>query len=74
MLFAHSADPKRGIPAQDYAAHVDGVVNRAIGQLMRPLGMRRTTESFEKGRSSCRRVSRLGEVGRGESGGVVWKT
>lgn len=29
MLFAHSADEKRGIPAQDYAAHVDGVVNRA---------------------------------------------
>ena len=29
MLFAHSADPKRGIPAQDYAAHVGGVVNRA---------------------------------------------
>ena len=29
MLFAHSPDPKRGIPAQDYAAHVCGVVNRA---------------------------------------------
>jgi CRISPR-associated endonuclease/helicase Cas3 len=29
MLFAHSPDPKRGIPAQDYAAHVGGVVGRA---------------------------------------------
>ena len=29
MLLAHSPDSKRGIPAQDYAAHVDGVVNRA---------------------------------------------
>jgi CRISPR-associated endonuclease/helicase Cas3 len=29
MPFAHSPDPKREIPAQDYAAHVDGVVNRA---------------------------------------------
>jgi CRISPR-associated endonuclease Cas3-HD len=29
MLFAHSDDPKKGIPAQDYATHVDGVVNRA---------------------------------------------
>lgn len=29
MLLAHSADLKRKIPAQDYAAHVDGVVNRA---------------------------------------------
>lgn len=29
MLLAHSADLKREIPAQDYAAHVDGVVNRA---------------------------------------------
>jgi len=29
MLFAHSPDPKREILAQDYAAHVDGVVNRA---------------------------------------------
>ncbi|MBP7231618.1 MAG: DEAD/DEAH box helicase family protein [Syntrophaceae bacterium] len=30
MPFAHSPDKERGIPAQDYAAHVDGVVNRAI--------------------------------------------
>ncbi|MEI6125849.1 MAG: CRISPR-associated endonuclease Cas3'' [Pseudomonadota bacterium] len=29
MLFAHSADPKRGVPAQKYADHVSGVVNRA---------------------------------------------
>lgn len=29
MLFAHSADPKRGIPAQGYAAHIDGVASRA---------------------------------------------
>lgn len=29
MPFAHSPDPKRDIPAQDYAAHVDGVVDRA---------------------------------------------
>ena len=29
MLFAHSADPKRGIPAQGYAAHVGGVVKIA---------------------------------------------
>ncbi len=29
MPFAHSPDPKREIPAQDYAAHVDGVVNQA---------------------------------------------
>lgn len=29
MLFAHSGDQKRGVPAQDYATHVDGVVNRA---------------------------------------------
>jgi len=29
MLFAHSPDLKREIPAQDYAAHVDGVVNQA---------------------------------------------
>jgi len=28
-MLAHSADPKRGIPAQDYAAHVCGVVNLA---------------------------------------------
>ncbi len=30
MLFAHSPDEERGIPAQDYAAHVSGVVNRAM--------------------------------------------
>lgn len=30
MPFAHSPDKERGIPAQGYAAHVDGVVNRAI--------------------------------------------
>ena len=29
MPYAHSPDEKRGIPAQDYAAHVDGVVSRA---------------------------------------------
>jgi len=29
MLFAHSADPKRGIPAQDYAAHIGGVVTHS---------------------------------------------
>ncbi|MCX5826163.1 MAG: DEAD/DEAH box helicase family protein [Deltaproteobacteria bacterium] len=29
MLFAHSSDSKRGIPAQDYAAHVGGVVKFA---------------------------------------------
>ena len=29
MLFAHSTDPARGIPAQDYAAHICGVVQRA---------------------------------------------
>jgi len=29
MLLAHSADQKRGIPAQEYAAHVYSVVNRA---------------------------------------------
>jgi len=29
MLFAHSGDLKRNIPAQDYAAHVGGVVKRA---------------------------------------------
>ena len=29
MLFAHSADPKRGISAQDYAAHIGGVVTHA---------------------------------------------
>jgi phosphate starvation-inducible protein PhoH len=28
-LFAHSADQKRGIPAQDYATHIGGVINRA---------------------------------------------
>jgi CRISPR-associated endonuclease/helicase Cas3 len=30
MLFAHSPDPKRGIPAQDYAAHIGGVICRAV--------------------------------------------
>lgn len=30
MPFAHSPDKERGIPAQDYVAHVDGVVKRAI--------------------------------------------
>lgn len=30
MPFAHSPDKERGIPAQDYTAHVDGVVNRAM--------------------------------------------
>jgi len=30
MPFAHSPDTELGIAAQDYAAHVDGVVNRAI--------------------------------------------
>jgi hypothetical protein len=30
MLFAHSNDSKRGIPAQDYAVHVGGVVKLAI--------------------------------------------
>jgi len=29
MFFAHSSDPARGVPAQDYAAHVGGVVKRA---------------------------------------------
>lgn len=29
MLFAHSPDPKRGIPGQDYAAHIGGVLSRA---------------------------------------------
>jgi CRISPR-associated endonuclease/helicase Cas3 len=29
MLFAHSGDSKRKIPAQDYATHVGGVVKRA---------------------------------------------
>lgn len=29
MLFAHSSDSKRGIPPQDYIAHVGGVVNLA---------------------------------------------
>ena len=29
MVFAHSPDPKRRIPAQDYAAHIGGVVDRA---------------------------------------------
>ena len=29
MLFAHSGDPARRVPAQDYAAHVGGVVKRA---------------------------------------------
>ena len=29
MFFAHSPDEERGIPAQDYAAHVCGVVERA---------------------------------------------
>ncbi|MDI6776201.1 MAG: DEAD/DEAH box helicase family protein [Syntrophales bacterium] len=29
MLFAHSSDSKRGIPAQDYAAHIGGVVKLA---------------------------------------------
>jgi len=29
MLYAHSADQKRGIPAQDYATHVAGVISRA---------------------------------------------
>ncbi|MCF8067396.1 MAG: DEAD/DEAH box helicase family protein [Desulfobacterales bacterium] len=29
-MYAHSPDPERGIPPQDYAAHVDGVVTRAI--------------------------------------------
>ena len=29
MLFAHSGDSKRRIPAQDYATHVGGVVKRA---------------------------------------------
>jgi CRISPR-associated endonuclease/helicase Cas3 len=28
MLFAHSPDSKRGIPAQDYADHISGVVRR----------------------------------------------
>lgn len=30
MPFAHSPDKALGIPAQDYAAHVDGVVKRAM--------------------------------------------
>lgn len=30
MFFAHSPDEERGIPAQDYAAHVRGVVERAM--------------------------------------------
>jgi len=29
MVFAHSPDIKRGIPAQDYATHVGGVINRS---------------------------------------------
>ncbi len=29
MLFAHSADSKRGVPAQDYAAHIGGVVTHS---------------------------------------------
>ena len=29
MFFAHSTDPERGIPAQDYAAHVGSVVKHA---------------------------------------------
>jgi len=29
MFFAHSSDPTKGIPAQEYAAHICGVVNRA---------------------------------------------
>ncbi|MDY6990036.1 MAG: DEAD/DEAH box helicase family protein [Thermodesulfobacteriota bacterium] len=29
MFLAHSSDPARGVPAQDYAAHVGGVVRRA---------------------------------------------
>lgn len=29
MAFAHSGDPPRGIPPQDYAAHIGGVVNLA---------------------------------------------
>jgi CRISPR-associated endonuclease Cas3-HD len=29
MFFSHSGDPSREIPAQDYAAHVGGVVKRA---------------------------------------------
>ena len=29
MLFAHSADPKRGVRAQDYAAHIGGVVTHS---------------------------------------------
>lgn len=29
MLFAHSPDTERGIPAQDYATHVGGVVRRS---------------------------------------------
>ena len=34
MPFAHSPDKERGIPAQDYAAHVDGVVKgpHALGK------------------------------------------
>jgi hypothetical protein len=31
MLFAHSPDPDRGIAAQEYMTHVDGVVMRASG-------------------------------------------
>jgi len=30
MLIAHSADPKKSIPEQTYAAHVSGVVSRSI--------------------------------------------
>jgi len=30
MFFAHSPDEERGIPAQDYAAHVRGVAERAM--------------------------------------------
>jgi CRISPR-associated endonuclease/helicase Cas3 len=29
MLFAHSPDPKRGTPAQDYPTHIAGVIERA---------------------------------------------
>ncbi|MEN6490235.1 MAG: HD domain-containing protein, partial [Smithella sp.] len=29
MLFAHSPDPDRGITAQEYVTHVDGVIRRA---------------------------------------------
>jgi hypothetical protein len=30
MLLAHSADAKKGVPVQSYAAHVGGVVSRAV--------------------------------------------